>query len=550
MVIAIIFHIGIMIIERYLYLARTSQALKLAIARMSLKPEAEPNIKWDRPLQLKLLLHLILLINLLYIVFWYFPINSTKFATGDSYCKEIYDTTKCNNFQINISLQFFYLLYVVYLTIVSLQLKYGLPSFRSGSFPLMKSTSRASKLMFQFYRGIPFLFEIRTLVDWVFTLTTLDLFQWLKFENLYAQLYINQCNSKGYLARVRGSPIGTGSKLSMGCCSLVVIFAIILAPLILFSSLNPVVEFNRVKSISVQIGIIMNDNYFNLYSASRVSDIHSITDDEWEVNSFNLLDGIDSNDKEVMQVISMPTTSDSLWDITPHSFSQLCGSFDKTLKENNADAVFHMSHTYTRKYPVNVPKVSQEFSYKLSNGQIFELNQTVCSNVSVLFTYPNLPVTVVWLPSSGENMSPDVINDEKRKKNIVLRKLEDSFGYYYWEVGIVNKEKVLDGLQLFTISEKYSPMTFSFSVVTFYISVVGLAGRLLRWVLAGPVNFIMTEMPNPEPLINMCNGVYLSRMTGDLLREEELYYELVDIIRSPEMLKTITGKSSIKEKID
>jgi hypothetical protein len=443
----------------------------------------------------------------------------------------------------------FYFLYVVYLMIVSLQLKFGLPSFRSGSFPLMKSTSRPSKLMFQFYRGIPFLFEIRTLVDWVFTLTTLDLFQWLKFENLYAQLYINQCNSKGYLSRVRGSPIGTGSKLSMGCCSLVIIFAIILAPLILFSSLNPVVEFNKVKSLSVQIGIIMDENYFNFYSASRVSDIHSITDSEWETNKFNSLDGIDSNDKEVMQVISMPTTSDSLWDITPHSYNQLCSSFEKTLKESSSEAILHMSHTYTRRYPVNVPKVSQEFSYKLTHSQTSSLNHTVCSNISVIFNYPSLPVFVVWLPSSGENMSPDVINDHDSMKNIVLKKLEDDFGYYYWEVGILSAEE-LQGLQFFTISEKYSPMTFSFSVVTFYISVVGLAGRLLRWVLAGPVNFIMTEMPNPEPLINMCNGVYLSRMTGDLLREEELYYELVDIIRSPEMLKTITGRSSIKEKTE
>jgi hypothetical protein len=117
-------------------------------------------------------------------------------------------------------------------------------------------------------------------------------------------------------------------------------------------------------------------------------------------------------------------------------------------------------------------------------------------------------------------------------------------------VGTISENHSLIGLSFFTISEKYSPMTFSFSVITFYISVVGLAGRLLRMVLAGPVNFIMTEMPNPEPLINMCNGVYLSRMTGDLLREEVLYYELVDIIRSPEMLKGITGKSSIKEKLD
>lgn len=539
-----------MIIERYLYLARTSQALKLAVARLSATNNKEPNIKWDRPLQIKLGVHIILLLNMCFIVFWYFPMNSNNLTIGEPYCTELYDEKKCNNFQINLALQFYYLLYTIYLIIVSLQLKYGLPSFRSGSFPLMKSTSKASKLLFQFYRGIPFLFEIRTLVDWVFTLTTLDLFQWLKFENLYAQLYINQCNSRFYQARVRGSAIGTGSKMSMGCCSLLIIFGIILAPLILFSSLNPIVEYNRVKTMSVQIGIIMNDNYFNLYSASRVSDIHTITDSEWEKNKFNSLNGVDSNDKENFQVISMPTTSDSLWDITPHSFNQLCKYFEIIIKSDSDDIVLHMSHTYTRKYPLAVPKLSIDFSYHLTRNQIIDLNQTVCSPKTFDFNYPDLPLIVVWLPSSGENMSPDVITDKEHKDTITLKKLEDEHGYYYWEVGMNKTENELSGLKFFAISEKYSPMTFSFSVVTFYISVVGLAGRLLRWFLAGPVNFIMTEMPNPEPLINMCNGVYLSRMTGDLLREEELYYELVDIIRSPEMLKSITGRSSIKEKTE
>ena len=147
-------------------------------------------------------------------------------------------------------------------------------------------------------------------------------------------------------------------------------------------------------------------------------------------------------------------------------------------------------------------------------------------------------------------MLPDTIIDDKIKNKITMKKLNDTHGYYFWEVGLTNEIQNLQGLRFFTISEKYSPMTFSFSIITFYISVVGLLGRLLRYTLAGPVNFIMTEMPDPEPIINMCNGIYLSRMTGDLLREEELYYELIDIVRSPEMLKLITGRSSIKEKVE
>lgn len=547
--IAVIFHIFIMIIERYLYLARTSQALKLAIARISKPTIDEPTIKWDRPLQLKLVLHVLLSLVISYIIFWYFPMNATTVSTGESYCKDLRDKSKCNNFQLNLSLQFFYVLYLIYFIIAALQLRYGLPSFRSGSFPLMKSTSKASKILFQVYRGIPFLFEIRTLVDWVFTLTALDLNQWFRFENLYAQLYVNLCNSKTYQARVRGSPIGTGSKLSMGCCSLIVVLGIILAPLILFSSLNPIVDSNRIKSMAVTIGIKVDDNYFNFYSASRVFDIHDITNNEWDYYKFNSLDGIEATDKDIMQVITMPTTSDTLWDITPPSYLQLCTSLNNELNDPASSSIqLQMTHTYTRDYPSTTPKLSQDFFYPFLTSEAFGINLTVCSANSLSFNFTTLPLIIVSLPSSGESMTPDVITDDKIKKNVTLTKFEDSHGYYYWEVGIFDQNDDLLGLSFFTISEKFSPMTFNFSVITFYISVVGLAGRLLRYFLAGPSNLIMTEMPNPEPIINLSNGIYLSRMTGDLLREEELYYELVDIIRSPEMLKLITGRSSIKEK--
>ena len=88
-------------------------------------------------------------------------------------------------------------------------------------------------------------------------------------------------------------------------------------------------------------------------------------------------------------------------------------------------------------------------------------------------------------------------------------------------------------------------MTFNFSVLTFYVSVVYLCGRLLRLVTGGMANnLVISEMPNPDYLINLCEGVYIARMSGKLDNEEELYYELIDILRSPEIVKMVTGRSS------
>ena len=49
-----------------------------------------------------------------------------------------------------------------------------------------------------------------------------------------------------------------------------------------------------------------------------------------------------------------------------------------------------------------------------------------------------------------------------------------------------------------------------------------------------------TSSPKAEQIIRICEGVTAARIEGDNLREEILYWELIDIMRSPEMIKLIT----------
>ena len=124
----------------------------------------------------------------------------------------------------------------------------------------------------------------------------------------------------------------------------------------------------------------------------------------------------------------------------------------------------------------------------------------------------------------------------------------------YWAIGLSDDAnntvtKEWENLNFIVISDRYSPATFNFSVLTFYISIVYVAGRVLRMMTGGKAsNLMLTEMPCPDPLINLCEGIYLSRMTGDTVKEELLYYDLIDILRSPEIAKLVTMPSSRKDK--
>jgi hypothetical protein len=42
------------------------------------------------------------------------------------------------------------------------------------------------------YKAIPFIWEMKVIIDWTVTSTCLDLFQWFKLDDAYNTLYYNQ----------------------------------------------------------------------------------------------------------------------------------------------------------------------------------------------------------------------------------------------------------------------------------------------------------------------------------------------------------------------
>jgi len=55
-----------------------------------------------------------------------------------------------------------------------------------------------------------------------------------------------------------------------------------------------------------------------------------------------------------------------------------------------------------------------------------------------------------------------------------------------------------------------------------------------------------TDIPEPEKLICLLDAIRYAQYEGDYLREELLFYKLVDILRNPESVRQMTG--NIREK--
>ena len=109
-----------------------------------------------------------------------------------------------------------------------------------------------------------------------------------------------------------------------------------------------------------------------------------------------------------------------------------------------------------------------------------------------------------------------------------------------------NEEEYFDeGIKFHVFSDKVSSTTSGKSILTIYISFVLMVGNYVRNFFAGqPEKIMLTEMPYCGKIIDLCEGIKISRNSFDFKQEEELYYRLIELMRSPEYLRSLTMSST------
>lgn len=349
-------------------------------------------------------------------------------------------------------------------------------------------------------------------------------------------MYQNRCNARGIRKHVKGKKVRCWVKFLNGGLLFLIIMISIFAPLIIFSSLNPIIYSNPVKRMNYELGIISeNNNYYKIFESSKLKNNERIHNKEWDLKDFNDLEEISAIEKELMQVLELESSPDEFWNISQMSKRNLCRSL------LNADIKHYLEvfYTFEREYPntQNKPRASKSKRISVNDSRL--LQSIICNQTVTAYNCNSCFPEVVKITSAGNDMTPYLISNQDYYLDIKLIYHQDHFEAF---------SSTNESLKLYVISDNYSPATLNFSLIAFYVSVVFLIGRILRSILSGTAyNIIMTVMPNPKPISNLCEGIYVSRITGDLSREDELYHELIDILRSPELLKMVTGRSSLKK---
>ena len=561
-------HVFLIVFDRFIYLKNTRKLKKIEFKVYNKKTGEDITIKYrfytyfevlnklnendfeivsyqyegcQTGLLMKFGLQIVTVIFIHIFIFFYFPFHGI-----------IDKTEKLNKLSNNIFILIFYLLYIFYFVFSGLQIKYGLSDLRKMS-GLMKSSNTFHSIFYKIFKNIPFLYELKNFIDWTFTTTSLDLWKWLKLEEIISLLYINKCFAKGNMSRRIGTKIPVYMKFLMGGSIFFGVLLIVFGPIFLFSSLNPTNEVNPVIGVNLKVLLQIppkdNDN-MQIYELTLLDTHNSqirIFYSESEYNTFSSgrpeFKIYSSSFKyEQVQRVKIFGISETNWDISPLLLDYFKESVQDHLNISIMYSFTTQSNSDSSNYYGN--EIFEDVNYDIF-GKIYDFvfNES-STEYEVKIVMPEVYSPYQKLQSDA---APVILIEKKLGATLVLNKQKKGkTTYYNWNIYTNDGNNEDTGLEFITFSDFYSSFTFGMDVITFYVSFVVVVGNIIRVVFLGQSERIMyAEMVNPGKLFSVCEGIKISRIKKDFLQEEKLYYLLIDFMRSPEMFKSLTMSSLI-----
>jgi len=134
-----------------------------------------------------------------------------------------------------------------------------------------------AKFCIRAFKAVPFVYEIKNVIDFSITKTGLDVFQWLKLEDAYLTLYLTKAEMVSRkMSKKFGEKAKWYVKISQGWCFLFGLISLILCPMLFFSTLNPnYIANNPIKGkLSMDLWCYQDNGVvkeFNNFSVNQLS---------------------------------------------------------------------------------------------------------------------------------------------------------------------------------------------------------------------------------------------------------------------------------------
>ena len=527
----------------------------------------------------KYILHLLCTLVCHGFAFLYFPMKGNYNLQNSVYCVKK-DPNLCNEFHNNAFIIVFYLLYLIYLYISSVQLRLGYYDIKRKS--LFKRNTSVTNLMGKIFNAIPFLPQLRHAIDWTFTSTCLDLFAWIKFESISDSIFDAYTGEDKESEEPIGQKVGKKSKMGMGASITIVLILLLIVPLILFSSLNPTNKSNNLTAGKLNVdltfiyknGIKLNYNLFENERAKSISEMFQNGDADWKRYKYS--DSVQTknfNHKQI-QIIKFSETSDRNWDLAEPHIKDLIDLLNITTNKDLDSIQLKISAEFERDLPAEAQTITHEFEIEIYNTsnkdnqtndgerKILDLRDALenCHKVEINFTdgYSS-PLRITASKEITEIKDDEYIKNKdielgfqgcEIEQRIINNTTTDNKSYlrsYFTFRSKDPEEKTFSGAEFHAFNDMISETTSGYSVLTFYLTFILLAGSYVADFLSNePEKIMFTDLPHPGKIVNLCEGIQISRYSYNFKEEESLYTMLIELMRSPDYLKMLT-QSSLSE---
>ncbi|XP_026133958.1 piezo-type mechanosensitive ion channel component 2-like [Carassius auratus] len=471
--------------------------------------------------------------------------------------------------------QVWYFVKCIYFGLSAYQIRCGYPTRILGNF-LTKSYNYVNLFLFHGFRLIPFLTELRAVMDWVWTDTTLSLSSWICVEDIYAHIFILKCwrESEKRYPQPRGQKKKKFIKYGMGGLIVMLLICIVWFPLLFMSLVKSVAGVvNTPLDVSVTLTLGGLQPIFTM--SAQLNHLKQISSDTefaklskiYHANASAQL-FLESYNYEDLTIAELEGSSNSLWTISPPSKKNLINMLNDTNEKFPLTFTWSIqrnlslgakAETAIGKHTINLDMPTRTKLKKLLNGT--EHKEVLIENI-----FPRY----IRAPSDS-NAKPiaQLYKNGKEYMNIILSlrnsstdnkaKRDRSDAIQEWwvvnqtepgplSVGSARKANE-SGLDIYIFSDEVSPPSLGFlagyGIMGLYMSVVLVIGKFVREFFSGISHTIMfDEMPNVNRILKLCTDIFLVRETGELDLEEDLYTKLIFLYRSPEtMIKWAREKS-------
>ncbi|KAK9732624.1 hypothetical protein RND81_04G011100 [Saponaria officinalis] len=438
------------------------------------------------------------------------------------------------------ALRSIYLMKAISLALQAVQIRYGIPN-RGTLYQqfLTSGVSRINFLAFRVYRALPFLHELRCVLDWSCTTTSLTMYDWLKLEDIHSSLFLAKCDADLNRANHKqGQKQTKTTKFCNGICLFIVLIGVIWAPMLMYSSGNPTNIANPIKDASVRVDIKTTSGRLTLFETTLCK---MLSGDELDIRAnFDPHGYLKTYDENDVQLICCQADASSMWLVPPVVQAKFIQSLS-----------WSMDIIFTWKFIRDRPKSKEVVKYEIvvedhDSPKVEEVVRVLHGTTDAFSIYDIYPRYFRVTGSGDVRLIEEAV--ELVSANLTLHRA-GSPGWWSFDdispleasdycgpagpVAVIVSEETPQGILGETLSHS--------SIWGLYITFVLAVGRFIRLQCSDlRMRIPFENLPSCDRLLAICENIYAARAEGELEVEEVLYWTLVKIYRSPHMLLEYT----------